>query len=488
MLGRRSIVLLAVLLCGCGGAARVGGPSGDARTLTMVNPSNDDEELIPFAQQVDRLSKGRLHIRLVPYGHADQTAGEHGAIADVRAGRYDLGLAGSRAWKGSVQALNAPLLIDSYALEERVVRDPVAVRMLGELRPLGLVGLGILPGPMRRPVGLGEPLVAPGDFRGRTIGEQQSPVAVSTLRVLGAEPVALPLDVHTDGLDGLEMQAMAVFGRRLDAAGSHMTSNVDLWPRPLVLFGNADALGKLSAEQRQILRDAAAAAIPETSAAVRATETETAGDLCRAGRLVFDRASAADLRALRAAVAPVYRDLERYPATRDAIAAITALKRQIAAPPAELPACAGSAPLNASSRTPLDGTWRMDTGRSAAAPDFLDENWGDWIFVFDRGRFAITQENHKACTWGYGTFSVDGEKTTWRFKDGGGQAPNGANNKPGEEVAFTLSLFRGTATFKPVEGAVSPENFVAEPWRKLGPPSRARLSRHCPPPAKALAP
>ena len=57
----------------------------------------------------------------------------------------------------------------------------------------------------------------------------------------------------------------------------------------------------------------------------------------------------------------------------------------------------------------------MDTGRSAAAPEYLDENWGHWIFVFDRGRFAITQENRTSCTWGYGTFSVDGDKTTWRF-------------------------------------------------------------------------
>ena len=35
----------------------------------------------------------------------------------------------------------------------------------------------------------------------------------------------------------------------------------------------------------------------------------------------------------------------------------------------------------------------MDSKRSAAAPEYLDENWGHWIFVFDRGRFAITQEN-----------------------------------------------------------------------------------------------
>ena len=58
----------------------------------------------------------------------------------------------------------------------------------------------------------------------------------------------------------------------------------------------------------------------------------------------------------------------------------------------------------------------------------------------------------------------------------------------GEEFVYRMSLFRDTATLGPVTGAVSPSNFDAKPWRKLGPPSRARLSRRCPPPAPALRP
>jgi len=130
----------------------------------------------------------------------------------------------------------------------------------------------------------------------------------------------------------------------------------------------------------------------------------------------------------------------------------------------------------------------MDSGRSAAAPEFLDENWGHWIFVFDGGRFAITQENGTSCTWGYGTYEVDGDQATWRFTDGGGQAPNDAENKPGEQFSYRLSAYRDTITLAPVKGATSPPNFNAEPWRRIGSPSRAKLSRRCPPPAEALAP
>jgi hypothetical protein len=92
-----------------------------------------------------------------------------------------------------------------------------------------------------------------------------------------------------------------------------------------------------------------------------------------------------------------------------------------------------------------------------------------------------------SCTWGYGTYGVDGDETTWRFTDGGGQAPNDAQNKPGEEFVYRLSVYRDTVTLAPVKGAISAANFIAKPWRRIGSPSPDRLNRRCPPPAAALA-
>jgi hypothetical protein len=125
----------------------------------------------------------------------------------------------------------------------------------------------------------------------------------------------------------------------------------------------------------------------------------------------------------------------------------------------------------------------MDTDPADSRPDVLDENWGHWVFVFDHGRFAITQENPRACTWGYGTFAVRGDQTTWQFTDGGGKAPNGAVNKPGESFSYRFSAYRDTLTLSPVKGRISPVNFIAKPWRKISSSaSPGRLSRHCPPP------
>jgi TRAP-type transport system periplasmic protein len=411
----------------------------------------------------------------------------------MRHGRADLAFAASRAWDqfgaNGMRALHAPLLIDSYRLEERVLHSELVGPLLEELRPLGLVGIGILPGPIRRPFGVADRLAAPRDFRGLTIGTQQSRVADATMRALGASPRRLPADASgLSGVDGVERQVAAIESDRLDVRGSHLMANVDLWPRPLVLFANESSYRGLTSDQRRILRRAAANVVSKMTTTQQSFDAETTANICRKGRARFDSATSAELRALRTAVAPVYRQLRRDRATAAAIDSIERLKNELGEPPAELRKCE-RAPRQRSARaaTKIDGVWRMDTDRGAARPEFFPENWGHWIFVFDRGRFAITQENKLSCTWGYGRFAVDKNRTSWTFTDGGGIAPSGAMNRPGEFFVFDFSVYRDTLTLGPVKGQISPLNFRAKPWRRLSDtPSRRHLSKRCPPPAAAL--
>jgi hypothetical protein len=213
-------------------------------------------------------------------------------------------------------------------------------------------------------------------------------------------------------------------------------------------------------------------------------------NLCRKGHTVFDAATPQQLQALHRAVEPVYADLERDAGTRALIEAIEQLKKQLGEPPTEIAACtpvSGATPDGEA--TEIDGVWTMDTDRSDAAPEYLDENWGHWVYVFDRGRFAITQENATSCTWGYGTYAVNGTRTSWTFKDGGGIAPNNAMNKPGEHFVFDFSAYRDTLTLSPVEGEISPLNFRDEPWRRVSETASSKhLSTRCPPPQGALDP
>ena len=484
-------------LAGCmgDGSDRVGGAGpAETRTLTILDPLSSGEEVAGFDNEVARLSHGSLRLRVIDnIANNDGTDFEATAIRAMRNGRADLAIAGTRAWDEfgakRMRALGAPLLIDSQTLQERVLANALVDPMLDELRPLGLVGIGVIPGPIRRPFGLTHRLVAPADFRGATIGTNQSSVADATVRALGATPRRLPAnETGVTGVDGVERQVQGVEGDRLDAKGSHLTTNVALWPRPLVVFANERSYRGLTDDQRRILRTAAANTVAKKAAFERRYERESATNLCRKGHAMFDSATPAQLRALRRAVRPVYRELERDPGTRRAIHAIEALKRSVAAPPTAVRGCRGTAGTPASDdTTKLDGVWTMDTDRSAAQPEYFPENWGHWVFVFDRGRYAITQENKPSCTWGYGRFTVHGNRTRWAFTDGGGIAPSGANNKPGEVVVFNFSAYRDTLTLTPLADQISPRNFRDKPWRRVSEtPSRRYLSKRCPPPADAL--
>lgn len=120
-------------------------------------------------------------------------------------------------------------------------------------------------------------------------------------------------------------------------------------------------------------------------------------------------------------------------------------------------------------------------------PERVPENYGHWIFVFRGRHFAITQEYRNACTWGYGKLNVKGAQMEWTFTDGGGIAPDNAQNKPGDFFVFGWSLYRGTLTLTPVPGAISPLNFRGKPWHRISTtPSAKYFSKRCPPPAGAL--
>jgi TRAP-type transport system periplasmic protein len=488
------------LIGGCAGPGlnKAGGPQARKPVvLTLANFIGYSGELDGFAREVQRLSAGAMRIDIEPRWRLHQVDFETGLIGDVRAGKADLGAAGSEAWASvgvsSFRALNAPLLINSYALQDRVLRSPVIGQMLQGLRPLGLVGIGVLPGPLRKPLGISRPLRKPSDYTGLRIGTQQSQVADATMRALAARPVRFGSEAPVAGLGGIEQQISGIQLGEYDKAGRYLTANVSLWPRPLVLFANGKTWAALTPAQRRILRQAVTGDLAAETNAVRDSERDDTAILCRRGQLRFLTASQADLAALRQAVQPVYHQLERDPQTRRYIHQIEAMRQGISPEPA--PGCA-QVPRLAGKAGPLDGVWQFTTTAAdlQALPgvgqaDIVPENYGTYTFVIDRGRFAFTQENRQACTWAYGTFTVTGDRLEQLVTDGGGIAPDGAVNKRGELFTFRWSLYRGMLTLYPVKGAVSPNPSLGKPWPRISAKPSARfLSKRCPPPAGALPP
>jgi TRAP-type C4-dicarboxylate transport system substrate-binding protein len=363
------IPLLAVtLLAGCGGenSDRAGGHKPPKpRVLTMANANEAPGELEAFQQAVARLSGGRLRIEFRnEYTKGRTGNAEVSLIRDVIDGKTDLGWAGTRVFDtlgdDAFNPLNAPMLVNSYDLQEKVVDDDLVQPMLASLDELELHGIGVLPGPLRRPLGK-HPLRASADWAGARIafsGGGQNNVA---LHALGATTVYDHPNITeaTDDLDGIETHVSAIPGNHYHRTMPYLTGNVVLWPRALVVF----AAPKVGADDLAVLRKAAKAAIPATVALERSQENEQMSGMCQAGLKVVT-AGESDMSGLRAAFQPIYDKLGNDAAASRAISRIRELATDTSTN-VSAPRCAQDAsPAKAAAIPP--GTYRTTITRADA--------------------------------------------------------------------------------------------------------------------------
>jgi TRAP-type C4-dicarboxylate transport system substrate-binding protein len=498
---RRSLLLIALLaVAGCGGTGgdKAGGTAATRTVvLTLANGNVGPGELGAFAQAVERESHGTLRIRFANRWRWGDSRYETELIRDVQAGKADLGWVGSRAWDSvgvrGFDALHAPFLIDSYELEERVVRDSLVTRMLGTLRPLRLEGIGVLPGPLRRLAATDAAMLGRGGLAGHTVAIQASRIAARSLGALGARAVPIASGASIRGLDGVEQQLGAYEGNHYDRAAPYVASDVSLWPRPLVIFAGPRALGELSSEQLDMLRRAAAAAIDPMLATERSNDREAARALCRRGAHVGP-AGAAALAALRRGVEPVYAALDRDPSARAGLRAIAGLKAEVGAAADVVAPCSGARePERRAVPTVLDGVYRMgSTERELAAvadpEEVVPENWGDWTIALLGGRLVATQENAQACTWLYGTYTVAANMLAVTFAEAGGIAPTHSTGLPGGATTWRWSRYRDGLRLTPLQRSTAPILSVNR-WRRVGDVRRRPdFGSRCPPPRRAYGP
>ena len=392
-----ALAALTVALAACSGSSsdKAGGADqAEPRVLTVASPIGGapPAPLSSWAKAVNRLSEGTLAVEFKEYWRGGEQLYEAGTLEDVKAGKVDMGWVGSRVFDTvevtSFQALAAPLLIDSYDLEGKVFEEGIPERMLEGVSELDLVGIGVLPGPMRKMLGVSKPFVRPGDFHGEVIGLQDSGVGDATLRALGATPRAMPSGAELEGLDAYEQHLASIAGNSYDMSAKYLTTNLNLWPRPYVIVMGEEVFESLTDEQQSALREAAPAVMQEALATERAADDEAAPIVCRRG-LSFVAASEDDVSELRTALEPVYAELTENEETRSYIDAIARLKAEIAAS-AEAPVCDSESEEPASAGAFPEGMYETTV---------TEEDWGEqglpahtvgvFRMVFEDGELTI---------------------------------------------------------------------------------------------------
>jgi TRAP-type C4-dicarboxylate transport system substrate-binding protein len=374
-------IAIAVPIAGCGSSSEAtkAGKSDDPVVLTMASKDSNlgyEPGIEYFVKRVVERSDGALRVKVVKGWGDGQPDAEQRVVHDVGAGRADLGWVGTRVFDTlgvpDFQALTAPMLIESYALQGALMESGIPQQMLRGLDRLDIKGLAVLAGGLRKPFAAQRPLIGPDDYRGITFSALRSSGSADALRTLGARPndeFGVQLKVAVDGgrVQGLEKGIHVYRGLGLELSAPYGTANINLWPETAAVFANPERLDGLSARQREWLTAAAADAAAR-SPELADTEARDLVAVCEKGAR-FANASAAEVRALRQAFAPARAQLQRDPQTKAYIAQIEQLKRS--APTGEAPRlpaiCRGPVtqpapqPLApASDGSALNGVYRVD--------------------------------------------------------------------------------------------------------------------------------
>jgi TRAP-type transport system periplasmic protein len=343
-----ALILVSAVASGCADAPpgdKAGGPGGGPVVLRMAStyggldsiPAVED-----FIRRVNALSGGTLQIKVINQWGDWAPDAEAQVVRAAAAGTVDLGWAGSRVFDTigvrDLRALSAPMLIDSYPLENAVLHSAMPGRMLAGIARVHVTGLGVLGEGLRLPISARRPLLAPADWRGVSFGTYRSQVQEEAIRALGATPVVAFGPVRSHALGSGQIQGFELdLSRYVDLAGlttgaPYVAANVALWPEFDVLIASPGRLTSLTAQQRTWLRQAAGGATRD-SVGLASGNAANIGRACAMGAR-FVTATPADLAALRRALSAVYQHLQADPQTRAFIQQIQRLKNTTPAGPA----------------------------------------------------------------------------------------------------------------------------------------------------------
>jgi TRAP-type transport system periplasmic protein len=343
-----ALILVSAVASGCGGAPpgdKAGGSVGGPVVLRMASTYGGPDSIPPvadFIRRVDALSGGALRIKVINQWGGWAPDAEAQVVRAAAAGTVDLGWAGSRVFDTigvpGFRALSAPMLINSYPLENAVLHSPIPGRMLAGLASVHVTGLGVLGEGLRLPISARRPLLAPADWRGVSFGTYRSRVQEETIRALGATPVVAFGPVRSHALGSGQIQGFELdLSRYVHLAGlatgaPYVAANVALWPEFDVLIANPRRLASVTAQQRTWLQQAADDAA-KNSVELASDNATSIGRACAMGAR-FVNATPADLAALRRSLSVVYQNLDRDPQTRAFLQQIQRLKNTTPAGPA----------------------------------------------------------------------------------------------------------------------------------------------------------
>ncbi len=306
---KRGIALMAVMMmvfitAACGGgksstepASSGGGESGEKTysfKLAHVTPTNHMWHLAAekFGEELDKRSNGRMKVEIYPNS---QLGSEADMVQQIQSGSIDFGFitaAYMSSRSPSFAAWFAPYAFDSLEEAHEARQSEVAQKILATLDQQGLTGLDYLFAGQRVMLFKDKEVKKPGDMKGLKLRVTPSPPMQDFYRSAGASPEGLALPevyaaVQTGVIDGMDMDLDAAITNKYYEVVKHgAVTNHMVWPA--IAMTNKATFEGMSDEDKQIIRDALAAAADYSVTTRSAQEEEFKKTLSDNGMNIYE--------------------------------------------------------------------------------------------------------------------------------------------------------------------------------------------------------
>ena len=217
-----------------------------------------------WANLVRERTQGRINIKLYPgvsLVNGDQTR----EFTAIRQGVIDLAIGSSINWSPQVKELNLfslPFLISDYAALDALTSGEVGKDIFGIIDRAGVVPLAWGENGFRELTNSKREVRTPADLKGLKIRVVGSPLFIDMFTALGANPVQMSWAdaqpaLSSGAIDGQENPVSIFTAAKLHTVGQ---KNVTMWGYmidPLVFVANKEIWNSWTAQDREIVRQAA---------------------------------------------------------------------------------------------------------------------------------------------------------------------------------------------------------------------------------------
>ncbi|MBS1157310.1 MAG: yiaO [Proteobacteria bacterium] len=171
--------------------------SVQAQTFRFASEAPRSDTQFTAAERFNELLKaktgGALDVKVFP----DSTLGAfQAAISGVRGGTIDMAISGSANFSGlasQLGVLDIPFMFKDSAHAYRVLDGKVGQELLDKLGEFGMKGLAYWDNGWREMSNSKAPIRTPADVKGLKMRTTGSPVHIEAFKLLGANPVPMPL-------------------------------------------------------------------------------------------------------------------------------------------------------------------------------------------------------------------------------------------------------------------------------------------------------